>query len=90
MFVLLALKLEWVTRNDYITEQMSVEDAKQLEYNQKRIAYQMKRAAERYVRKEFGSEHTGHSRLNVHDHFTILLTTVFCHYILFGERSLKN
>ena len=41
-----------VTRNAYITEQMSVEDPKQLEYNQKRIAYQMKRAAERYVRKE--------------------------------------
>jgi RNA polymerase sigma factor (sigma-70 family) len=41
-----------ITRNTYITEQMSVEDAKQLEYNQKRIAYQMKRAAERYVRKE--------------------------------------
>ena len=41
-----------ITRNAYITEQMSVEDVKQLEYNQKRIAYQMKRAAERYVRKE--------------------------------------
>jgi RNA polymerase sigma factor (sigma-70 family) len=41
-----------ITRNSYITEQMSVEDPKQLEYNQKRIAYQMKRAAERYVRKE--------------------------------------
>ena len=41
-----------ITRNVYIIEQMSVEDAKQLEYNQKRIAYQMKRAAERYVRKE--------------------------------------
>ena len=41
-----------ITRNNYITEQMSVEDVKQLEYNQKRIAYQMKRAAERYVRKE--------------------------------------
>jgi DNA-directed RNA polymerase specialized sigma24 family protein len=41
-----------ITRNDYITEQMSVEDPKQLEYNQSRIAYQMRRAAERYVRKE--------------------------------------
>ena len=41
-----------ITRNNYITEQMSVEDVKQLEYNEKRIAYQMKRAAERYVRKE--------------------------------------
>ena len=41
-----------ITRNAYITDQMSVEDVKQLEYNQKRIAYQMRRAAERYVRKE--------------------------------------
>jgi len=41
-----------ITRNDYITEQMSVEDPKQLEHNEKRIAYQMRRAAERYVRKE--------------------------------------
>lgn len=41
-----------ITRNTYITEQMSVEDTKQLEYNQKRIAWQMKRAAERYARKE--------------------------------------
>jgi RNA polymerase sigma factor (sigma-70 family) len=41
-----------ITRNDYITEQMSVEDPKELEHNQRRIAYQMRRAAERYVRKE--------------------------------------
>jgi len=41
-----------ITRNDYITEQMSVEDAKQLEHNEKRIAWQMRRAAERYARKE--------------------------------------
>jgi RNA polymerase sigma factor (sigma-70 family) len=41
-----------VTRNAYITEQMSVEDPKQLEYNQSRIAWQMKRAVERYARKE--------------------------------------
>jgi RNA polymerase sigma factor (sigma-70 family) len=31
---------------------MSVEDPKQLEYNQSRIAWQMKRAVERYARKE--------------------------------------
>jgi RNA polymerase sigma factor (sigma-70 family) len=41
-----------ITRNDYIIEQMSVEDAKQLEHNEKRIAWQMRRAAERYARKE--------------------------------------
>jgi RNA polymerase sigma factor (sigma-70 family) len=41
-----------VTRNAYITEQMSVEDPKQLEHNQSRIAWQMKRAVERYARKE--------------------------------------
>ena len=41
-----------ITRNAYITEQMSVEDVKQLQHNEKRIAWQMKRAAERYVRKE--------------------------------------
>ena len=41
-----------ITRNAYITEQMSVEDPKQLEYNQRRVAWQMKRAVERYARKE--------------------------------------
>jgi RNA polymerase sigma factor (sigma-70 family) len=41
-----------ITRNDYITDQMSVEDVKQLEHNVKRIAWQMKRVAERYARKE--------------------------------------
>jgi RNA polymerase sigma factor (sigma-70 family) len=41
-----------ITRNDYITEQMSVEDIKQVEHNVKRIAWQMKRVAERYARKE--------------------------------------
>ena len=41
-----------ITRNAYITEQMNVEDPKQLEYNQRRIAWQMKRAVERYARKE--------------------------------------
>ena len=41
-----------ITRNAYITEQMSVEDPKQLEHNERRIAWQMKRAVERYARKE--------------------------------------
>ena len=41
-----------ITRNAYITDQMSVEDPKQLEYNQRRVAWQMKRAVERYARKE--------------------------------------
>ena len=41
-----------ITRNAYIIEQMSVEDPKQLEHNQSRIAWQMKRAVERYARKE--------------------------------------
>lgn len=41
-----------ITRSAYITEQMSVEDAKQLEHNERRIAWQMKRAVERYARKE--------------------------------------
>jgi RNA polymerase sigma factor (sigma-70 family) len=41
-----------VTRNAYITEQMSVEDPKQLEHNLSRIAWQMKRAVERYARRE--------------------------------------
>ncbi len=41
-----------ITRNAYITEQMNVEDPKQLEYNQRRVAWQMKRAVERYARRE--------------------------------------
>ncbi len=41
-----------ITRNAYITDQMSVEDPQQLEHNQRRIAWQMKRAVERYARKE--------------------------------------
>jgi RNA polymerase sigma factor (sigma-70 family) len=41
-----------ITRSAYITDQMSVEDAEQLEHNQRRIAWQMKRAVERYARKE--------------------------------------
>jgi len=41
-----------ITRSAYITEQMSVEDPKQLEHNQRRIAWQMKRVVERYARKE--------------------------------------
>jgi RNA polymerase sigma factor (sigma-70 family) len=41
-----------ITRSAYITEQMSVEDPQQLEHNQRRVAWQMKRAVERYARKE--------------------------------------
>ena len=41
-----------ITRNAYITDQMSVEDPQQLEHNQRRIAWQMKRAVERYARRE--------------------------------------
>jgi RNA polymerase sigma factor (sigma-70 family) len=41
-----------ITRNAYIIEQMSVEDPQQLEHNQRRVAWQMKRAVERYARKE--------------------------------------
>jgi RNA polymerase sigma factor (sigma-70 family) len=41
-----------ITRSAYITEQMSVEDPQQLEHNQRRIAWQMKRVVERYARKE--------------------------------------
>ena len=41
-----------LTRNDYITEQMSVEDANQRKHNEQRIAWQMRRVAERYARKE--------------------------------------
>jgi len=41
-----------ITRSAYIADQMSVEDAEQLEHNQRRIAWQMKRAVERYARKE--------------------------------------
>ena len=41
-----------ITRSAYITDQMSVEDPQQLEHNQRRIAWQMKRAVERYARKE--------------------------------------
>tara|TARA_R110000823_G_C15933536_1_gene499737 strand:+ start:645 stop:1277 length:633 start_codon:yes stop_codon:yes gene_type:complete len=41
-----------ITRNVYITEQMSVESGDQLRHNEKRIAWQMKRVAERYARRE--------------------------------------
>jgi RNA polymerase sigma factor (sigma-70 family) len=41
-----------ITRSAYITDQMNVEDPQQLEHNQRRIAWQMKRAVERYARKE--------------------------------------
>ncbi len=45
-----------LTRNDYITEQMSVEDANQRKHNEQRIAWQMRRVAERYARKEKASK----------------------------------
>ena len=45
--------LQWaLTRTDYITEQLSVDDEEQRKHNEQRIAWQMKRAAERYARKE--------------------------------------
>lgn len=45
-----------LTRNDYITEQMSVEDVNERKYNEQRIAWQMRRVAERYARKEKASK----------------------------------
>lgn len=45
--------LQWaLSRSDYITEQLTVEDENQRKYNEQRIAWQMKRAAERYARRE--------------------------------------
>jgi len=45
--------LQWaLTRTDYITEQLSVDNEEQRKHNEQRIAWQMKRAAERYARKE--------------------------------------
>lgn len=45
--------MQWsLTRNQYITEQLSVEGAEQRKHNEQRIAWQMKRVAERYARKE--------------------------------------
>ena len=41
-----------MTRNAYITEQLSEENEERRKYNEQRIAYQMRRMAERYARKE--------------------------------------
>jgi DNA-directed RNA polymerase specialized sigma24 family protein len=45
-----------LTRTDYIAEQMSVEDVNQRKHNEQRIAWQMRRVAERYARKEKASK----------------------------------
>lgn len=45
--------LAWaMTRNSYINEQMLEPDEDKRKYNESRIAYQMRRVAERYARKE--------------------------------------
>ena len=45
--------MQWaLTRAEYINEQLSVEDATERRHNEQKIAWQMKRVAERYARKE--------------------------------------
>lgn len=45
--------LAWaMTRNSYISEQMSEPNDERRKHNEQRIAYQMRRVAERYARKE--------------------------------------
>jgi DNA-directed RNA polymerase specialized sigma24 family protein len=44
-----------MTRNAYITEQLSEENEERRKHNEQRIAYQMRRVAERYARKEKAS-----------------------------------
>ena len=45
--------LAWaITRNSYITEQMSEPNDERRKHNEQRIAWQMRRVAERYARKE--------------------------------------
>jgi DNA-directed RNA polymerase specialized sigma24 family protein len=45
--------MQWsLTRAQYITEQLTAEPASQRKHNEQRIAWQMKRVAERYARKE--------------------------------------
>ena len=45
--------LHWaLTRADYINEQLGEENVEQRRHNEQKIAWQMKRAAERYCRKE--------------------------------------
>jgi len=45
-----------MTRNAYITEQMNEPNTEQRKHNEQRIAYQMRRVAERYARKEKASK----------------------------------
>jgi len=45
-----------ITRNGYITEQMSEPNEERRKHNEQRIAYQMRRVAERYARKEKASK----------------------------------
>lgn len=45
--------MQWaLTRAEYINEQLSVEDTNERRHNEQKIAWQMKRVAERYARKE--------------------------------------
>ena len=45
--------LKWaITRSDYINEQLAEPDTKKRQHNEARVAYQMRRVAERYARLE--------------------------------------
>ena len=45
--------LMWaMSRTEYINSQLNVEDAEERKHNEQRIAWQMRRVAERYARKE--------------------------------------
>ena len=45
-----------MTRNAYITEQLNEPNEERRKHNEQRIAYQMRRVAERYARKEKASK----------------------------------
>jgi DNA-directed RNA polymerase specialized sigma24 family protein len=45
-----------MSRTTYINEQLSVEDSNERKHNEQRIAWQMRRVAERYARKEKASK----------------------------------
>lgn len=45
-----------ITRNAYITEQLNEPNEERRKHNEQRIAYQMRRVAERYARKEKASK----------------------------------
>lgn len=48
--------LKWaITRSDYINEQLAEPDTKKRQHNEARVAYQMRRVAERYARREKAS-----------------------------------